>query len=60
MVDIHGSYRYTRNASLEFGIDNLFDETYATHLNRGNAFDPTAVRINEPGRNLWAKLNFKW
>ena len=60
VIDLHGSYRYTKNASLEFGVDNLFDETYATHLNRDNDFDPTSVQINEPGRNLWAKLNFQW
>lgn len=35
------------------GIDNALDRTYATHLNRGNLFDPDPVRVNEPGRAAW-------
>ena len=60
VIDLHGSYRIAEGASVDFGVDNLFNETYATHLNRANAFDVTVARINEPGRGLWAKLNFQW
>jgi len=38
---------------LAVGVDNLLDRTYAEHLNKPSAFDPTAVRVNEPGRSIW-------
>ncbi|WP_198655836.1 hypothetical protein [Salinicola sp. CR57] len=43
------------------GIDNLFDNTDSEHLNlAGNAgFGyPGDTRVNDPGRMLWAKLDF--
>ena len=46
---------------LSAGVDNLFDRRYSEHLNlAGNAdfgYPAMSVRINEPGRNLWLKLN---
>lgn len=38
------------------GIDNLFDRSYAEHLNRANLdpFNPDPVQVNEPGRSLHA------
>jgi iron complex outermembrane receptor protein len=42
------------------GVDNLFDRTYAEHLSRAGAavagYEQT-VRVNEPGRTLWLKVN---
>ena len=29
---------------------------YAQHLNRGNAFDPTQIQVNEPGRSAWLRM----
>ena len=40
------------------GVDNLLDDTYADHLNRGNLFDPDPLRVNEPGRA--ARLRLRW
>ncbi len=40
------------------GADNIFDRTYAYHLNRANAFDPLQVQVNEPGRTLWLRLRW--
>lgn len=60
VLDLRGSYRINRQASLDFGVDNLFDKAYAYHLNRANAFEPESIQINEPGRSLWAKLNLSW
>jgi iron complex outermembrane receptor protein len=40
------------------GVDNALDRTYAYHLNRDNAFDPTPVRVNEPGRVFWLRLRW--
>ncbi len=60
VLDLRGSYRISKGASLDLGVDNLFDRSYAYHLNRGNAFEPEAIQINEPGRSIWAKINIKW
>ena len=37
------------------GVTNLFDTTYANHLNRSNSFDPVEVRVNEPGRSVFVR-----
>ncbi len=42
----------------QFGIDNLFDKTYAEHLNRsssGNGIVSTD-KLNEPGRAYWGRI----
>lgn len=58
---LHGSYSINKNVSLDLGIRNLFDETYAWHVNRANSdpFNPEAVRVNEPGRSIWLKMNLQ-
>ncbi len=44
---------------LQVGVENVFDELYANHLNRSNLFDAEQVRINEPGRTLWLKVRYR-
>ncbi len=47
--------------TLTAGVDNLFNKTYAEHI---NAAPPslagyiTTTRVNEPGRTLWVRLVF--
>ena len=60
VLDVHGSYHFNKTAALDYGVENIFDKTYAYHLNQANAFDPTVVQVNEPGRNIWLKLNIRW
>lgn len=61
---INGGYRFTPRLSLAAGIDNIFDRAYAEHLNlAGNSafgYPADPVRINEPGRSAWLKLNYKY
>lgn len=42
----------------QFGIDNIFDKTYAEHLNRSSAASggPSLVKLNEPGRAYWGRI----
>lgn len=56
VFDVFASYEIGTQVTLDIGIDNLFDKKYAQHLNRSNAFDPTQVQVNEPGRSAWVKL----
>ena len=59
---LNAGYRLSERLQLAAGMDNLFDRAYAEHLNLAGSADfgypAMPVRINEPGRNLWLKLNF--
>ncbi|MFT7144915.1 MAG: iron complex outermembrane receptor protein [Alphaproteobacteria bacterium] len=41
-----------------FGVSNLFDQNYASHLNRSNISDPTEIRVNEPGRTFFLQAKY--
>lgn len=56
-VDLYGNYPINDTFNLRAGIDNVFDETYAEHASRSNLMDPEAIKVNEPGRNVWLKLD---
>ncbi|HUX62589.1 TonB-dependent copper receptor [Sulfuricella sp.] len=63
VFSLNGGYRPKKGTLISGGIDNLFDKTYAEHISRTGSptggiagFDQT-TRVNEPGRNLWVKLN---
>jgi iron complex outermembrane receptor protein len=45
---------------LRLDVKNIFDRTYAEHLNRANQdpFNPDPVQVNEPGRGLF--LSWEW
>ncbi len=64
VVSLNGGYRISRRLRLNAGIDNLFDRYYTEHLNAGgnSAFGYPAdpVRIAEPGRTAWLKLDFEY
>ena len=61
---INGGYRFNDTLQLTAGIDNVFDRSYSEHLNlAGNAdfgYPADPVRINEPGRTAWVKLNLSY
>ena len=57
VLDLSGRYALTKHVAVKYGVDNIFDRSYAEHLNRSNDFDPLQVQINEPGRSLWLRLS---
>lgn len=59
IMNLYGGYDITDNATVKVGVDNVFDRTYAYHVNRANAdpFNPDAIQVNEPGRSLWIRFN---
>lgn len=61
---LNGGYRLNDRVQLTAGIDNLFDRAYSEHLNLAGSADfgypADPVRINEPGRSAWLKLNFTY
>lgn len=61
VLSLNGAYRLSAQVKLSAGVDNLLDKRYAEHLNlagdAGFGF-PAESRIDEPGRTLWAKVDF--
>ena len=61
VTSLHLSRAIGPRIRLSAGIDNLFDNAYAEHLSRGGAtiagFPLPSVRIAEPGRTLWLKMD---
>ena len=57
----NGGYRWSESLQLTAGVDNLLNRTYSEHLNLGGnaafGYPADPVRINEPGRTFWTKLN---
>lgn len=53
-VDLFGAYNITENFQLTAGVTNLFDKTYANHLNKKDGFN-NEVRVNEPGRSFYVR-----
>lgn len=56
VIDVLGGFTIADGLQLRAGITNLFDRTYANHLNRSNTFDPEQVQVNEPGRSFSVQL----
>ena len=60
----NGGYRINDTLQLTAGIDNVFDRTYSEHLNLSGSADfgypADPIRINEPGRSAWLKLNIRY
>lgn len=59
-VDVYGAVHPVPNASLKFGVENLFDKTYAEHVERVDIGDPNLTKLNAPGRTLWARASLRF
>ena len=60
VFSLNGGYRPKKGILLTAGVDNLFNRNYAEHISRGGALVSgflQTTRVNEPGRNVWVKLN---
>ena len=61
---LNAGYRFSDSLSVSAGVDNVFDRAYSEHLNlAGSAdfgFPADPVRINEPGRTAWLKVNYRY
>jgi iron complex outermembrane receptor protein len=64
VFSLNAGYKPHARAQLSAGIDNLLDKTYAEHLSRGGSmvagFPPPTLRVREPGRTWWAKLQLSF
>ena len=57
VFDLYSELLSLAPLSVTFGVTNLFDRTYATHLSRSNSFDPEVVQVNEPGRSFFLRAH---
>ena len=59
---LQGRYQINTVFRIQGGIENLFNKTYAWHVNQVNKdpLNPASQRVNEPGRQFWlgAELSF--
>lgn len=59
-LDVFGGYQVNKTFQLQAGMDNVFDHAYVTHVNRSYADGSTNVKVMEPGRNIWARLQARF
>ena len=59
-LDLYGNYQINNKLSMRLGVDNLLDKTYAEHSSRSNLLDIESIKVNEPGRTIWAKLTVEF
>lgn len=61
VFSLNGGYRWNKSTRIAFGIDNIFDKTYAEAISKSGAlvqgYEQT-IRVNEPGRTVWLKAQF--
>ena len=57
IFDLNATYTPVEAVSVTFGVSNLFDKTYANHLNRSSTIDGTEYQVNEPGRSFYVQAN---
>ena len=62
VLSLNAGWKFSKYATLQAGIDNVFNKTYAEFVSRGG--DPSAgtqtLRVNEPGRTAWLRLQAKF
>jgi len=61
---VNGGYRISDTLQVTAGLDNVFDRFYSEHLNLAGSADfgypADPVRIAEPGRTAWVKVNYRF
>ena len=57
VLDLYANYDINDSVSIDIGVDNLLDHTYAQHLNREDPSSGDQFQVNEPGRSAWVKLS---
>jgi iron complex outermembrane receptor protein len=60
VFDVYGKIYSLDPVEVSMGVTNIFDKTYANHLNRPNGFDNTVTQVNEAGRSVFVRVNAKF
>lgn len=59
----NASWKHNEALLVSFGVENLFDITYAEHISRSGAGNDIPgsspmFQVNEPGRTAWVKVDY--
>ncbi len=60
VLDLYGSYNFTKSVKLLAGIDNVFDHAYYQHIGRTDSLTGNTINLYEPGRAAWLKVQAKF
>ncbi|MDQ8204169.1 TonB-dependent copper receptor [Pelagicoccus sp. SDUM812003] len=63
VFSLNASWYFTDHARVSLGIDNVYDSEYSEHISRaGSAVAGywQTLRVNEPGRQLWARVDTRF
>ena len=62
VLSVNAGWKFNKYATLQGGVDNVFNKPYAEFVSKGG--DPSAgtqtLRVNEPGRTAWLRLQAKF
>lgn len=62
-LSLNATYNLTKDVDLSVGVDNLFNTTYAEHLNKQGSMGlgyGAFEQFNNIGRNYWARMSMKF
>ena len=61
VINIFSNWNPVNSIMVEAGVENLLNKQYVYHVNRASVdpFDPTAIRVFEPGRQAWIRLRYE-
>lgn len=63
VFSVNAGYQINQYLNASMGIDNLFNKTYAEHLNKAGSANfgyASNQIVNDIGRNFWARLSVKY
>lgn len=63
VLSVNGAFELNPAINLSVGVDNVLNKAYAEHLNKlgSSGFGFAAnEQFNNPGRNYWARVQFKY
>jgi len=55
-LDLFAGFEAVPGMDINFGISNLTDKRYSSHLSNANILDASATKVDEPGRSMWGSI----
>ena len=55
-IDLFAGFELAPGMDLTFGISNITDKRYSSHLSNANVLDASATKVDEPGRSIWGSV----
>ena len=55
-IDIFAGFELAPGMDLNFGISNITDKRYSSHLSNANVLYASTTKVDEPGRSIWGSV----